>query len=217
MTFGHYDLDSRCYNDEVNILRMRRLKPSRTKFGAVVENDRVAGVHDTNHACPLVLAGVSPGVSGSALNEHVTGLLDALLTRFERHFDLARDLDDNVEADGAVGRTALARRGVDVPHQATAAREGDGRHVGILQVLNVVGEIGAIERVGGLVGDVAQTEQGTSEVLLDRKTFVHRRIEVRDASLEISVGNDTLGVGKGLWSRHGCVQLTASCEEGQCN
>lgn len=179
-------------------------KSGRTKFGAVLENHRVARVHDTNHACPLVLAGVSPTVGGSALDDHVARLLGALLARFERRFDLARDLDNNIEADGAVERAAFTRRGVDVPHHATAVGEGDGRHAGILQVLNVVGEIGAIERVGGLVGDVAQTEQETSEILLDRKTFVQGRIEVRDAGLEIGVGNDTLGVGKWLRSQHGC-------------
>ena len=134
---------------------MRRLKSRRAKFGPVLENNRVARVHDTNHASPLVVARVSPTVSGSALDEHVTGLLDTLFARFKRHFDLARDLDDNVEADSAVEGTALTRRGVDVPHHATTVGEGDGRHAGILQVLSVAGEIGAIERVGGLVRHVA--------------------------------------------------------------
>lgn len=192
-----------CRHKIVYTIIIEPLKSGSTKFGAVLEHYRIARVHDPNHASPLVLAGVSPTVSGTTLDDHVTRLLDALFARFERQFDLARDLDDNIEADGAVERTAFARRGVDVPDHATAVGEGDGRHAGILQVLNVVGEIGAIERVGGLVGDVAQTEQRTSEVLLDRKTFVQGRIEVRDAGVEIGVGNDTLGVGKWLRSRHG--------------
>lgn len=118
---------------------MRRLESSRTNCGAVLENYRVARVHDTNHACPLVVAGVSPSVSSAALDDHVTRFLDALLAGFKREFDLAGDLDNNIEAEGPVERTAFTRRGVDVPHHATAVGEGDGRHGGVLQVLCVVG------------------------------------------------------------------------------
>ena len=131
----------------------------------------------------------------AALNDHVPGLLHARLPGLERDLHLPRDLDHDVEADGAVQRAGPAGRRVNVPDQAPAAGERHGWDAAVGQVVEVGGQIAAAIEVDGVrVGEVGEAEEGAAEVVLDGEAFRSGGGEVGEAGGEVGVGDEALGV-----------------------
>ena len=109
--------------------------------------DELALGHDGNHARPLGGAFIPLGVQGGSLDGQIAGLHGADLAAVEGELDLALDLDDQVQADGAVHGTGRVRGRVEVSHHGAAAGGHERRQ--LLQTRLVGLEVGLVGEYPG--------------------------------------------------------------------